>query len=158
MSDKVKNRLIEQGYSAKDVYENKNIINLTRWTPFSCALLGIIGLLIQSPIYFWVLGILTFIGPFRPWSFYDYAYKYFFSHLINLGTMPQHGTHRKIGCAVGAVIYITSGFGFYFHNIYLSYIPSIMIITIAIIAGIFGWCFISTVHQLFTKKEKIKCC
>ncbi len=158
MNDSVKHRLIEQGYSAQDVNENNNIINLSRWTPFSCALFGILGLILQSPAYFLILGLLTFIGPFRPWSFYDYTYKYFFSRLINLGAMPKHGLHRRIGCAIGAFIYIASSLGFYIHNLYLAYIPALMIITIAIIAGLFGWCFVTTVHHLFTKKDTKRCC
>lgn len=152
MNDNIKKRLIEQGFSSEEVNENKNIINLSRWTPFSCAILGIVGLLLQSPVYFLILALLTLIGPFRPWSFYDYLYKYFFSHFIKLGVMPKHSLDRKIGCAMGTFMYLLTSAGFYTGNVYLSYIPCILIISIAIIAGLLGWCFVTSVHKLFVTK------
>ena len=152
MDNAIKKRLLIQGYCAQDVNENKNIIALSRWTPFFCAVLGIIGLFLQSYIYFLILGLLTLIGPFRPWSFYDYLYKYIFSSFLKWGEMPKHHLHRRIGCAIGAAIYLTSGVGFYLGNYYLAYLPSVLIITIAIAAGIFGWCFVTAVVNLFRDK------
>lgn len=151
MKESIKKRLLDQGFPLQDVNTNKNIISLSRWTPFSCASLGIIGLLLHSPIYFLILGLLTLIGPFRPWSFYDYSYKYFFSYIIKLGVMPRHSNYRRIGCFIGSLMYLSSSLGFYYNDIYLAYIPAVAIIIIASISGFTGWCFVSTVHHLFKR-------
>jgi len=151
INSQFKRRLIDQGYDEQEVSGNTNIIFLSRWTPFACAVFGITGLILKSPLYFLILGGLTFIGPFRPWSFYDYMYIYFFSPILHQGPMPKHKIYRKTGCAIGALIYITSSVGFYVHNIYLAFIPASFIICIAILAGIFGWCFVSAVHHFILK-------
>lgn len=151
MDKTIVNRLQDQGFPVEDLKTNENIIRLSRWTPFSCTAFGIIGLLLQSPVYFIVLGLYTLIGLFRPWSFYEYTYKYFFSYFIKLGEMPRHSIYRRIGCLIGSIMYILTGLGFYYHNIYLAYIPSLAIITIATISGITGWCFVSSVYHLFKR-------
>jgi len=151
MNEIIKKRLQDQGFAAVELNTNENIISLSRWTPYSCSIFGITGLLLQSPVYFLVLGLLTLIGLFRPWSFYEYTYKYFFSNFIKLGEMPRHSIYRKIGCFIGSVMYLLTSLGFYTKSVYLAYLPSAAIIAIATISGITGWCFVSSVYHLFKK-------
>ena len=158
LNDRTKNLLIMQGFSKQDVESNPHILPLTKWTPLACGTLGLIGVILGSPYYLIALGLLTFIGVFRPRSFYDYLYKYVFRHIFKFGEGVTHGIQRKIGCGIGAVAYIVSGLGFYLDNVYMAYIPSSFMITFAFIAGIFNWCFVSTFYALACGKTENEYC
>ncbi len=157
MNDSTKKLLVAQGYDEIEVTSNKKIVPLTKWTPIACAILGIVGVAMQSSGFLILLGLFTFIGAFTSRSLYDYLYKYLFSSFIRLGEMPKHGIPRRIGCGIGACMYIISGIGFYWGSDLLAYIPSIFMITFALIAGIFNWCFVSTFYGLIVGKKQ-ECC
>ncbi len=157
MNDSTKKLLVAQGYDEIEVTSNKRIVPLTKWTPIACAILGIVGVAMQSSGFLIILGLFTFIGAFTSRSLYDYLYKYLFSSFIRLGDMPKHGIPRRIGCGIGACMYIISGIGFYWGSDLLAYIPSVFMITFALIAGIFNWCFVSTFYGLIVGKKQ-ECC
>lgn len=157
MNDSTKKLLVAQGYDEIEVTTNKRIVPLTKWTPIACAILGIVGVAMQSSGFLILLGLFTFIGAFTSRSLYDYLYKYFFSFFIRLGDMPKHGIPRRIGCGIGACMYIISGIGFYWGSDMIAYIPSIFMITFALIAGFFNWCFVSTFYGLMVGKKQ-ECC
>ena len=158
LNERTKKLLIQQGFSKQDIDNNPNILALTKWTPLMCGILGLIGIILGSPYYFFVLGALTLIGAFRPYSFYDYLYKYIFRYILNFGDGVQHNIQRKVGCAIGAVAYVVSGLGFYFGIKPLAYIPATFMITFAFIAGIFNWCFASTLYNAVFSRQKSECC
>jgi len=157
MKESTRKLILMQGYSDTDIKSCKHLNILIRWTPFSCSLLGLIGVLLKSPAYLFGLGLLTAIGAFTSSSFYDYLYKYSIGLVLILGEIPKHGPARRFGCAIGALLYILSASGFYFHNNYLAYIPSIMIISLAFIAATTQWCFASTLYNLIFRKNA-DCC
>lgn len=157
MKDSTKKLLVAQGYKEIDVVSNKQIVPLAKWTPIACAILGIVGVAMQSAGFLILLGLFTFIGAFSSRSIYDYIYQYLFSSFIKLGDMPKHGIPRRIGCGIGACMYIISGIGFYWGSDLLAYIPSIFMITFALIAGFFNWCFVSTFYGLIVGKKQ-ECC
>ena len=157
MKDSTKKLLVAQGYDPNEVNCNKGIVPLAKWTPIACAVLGTVGVVMQSPGFLIILGLLTFIGAFSSHSLYDYLYKYLFSFIFNFGKMPKHGTPRRIGCGIGALMYLISGIGFYWNDMLMAYIPSVFMITFALIAGIFNWCFVSTFYGLVVG-EKQECC
>jgi hypothetical protein len=158
LNDRTKRLLTMQGFSAHEVDSNPNILALTKWTPLLCSIFGLIGLFLGSAYYFVILGVLTFVGAFSPYSLYDYLYKYIFRYIFKFGNGVPHGIQRKIGCGIGAVAYIVSGLGFYFDITPMAYIPSCFMIIFAFIAGIFNWCFISTFYALVCGKTLTKCC
>jgi hypothetical protein len=149
--------LVSQGYDEQVVDNNKKIISLAKWTPFACAIFASIGVVFQSGIYLIILGLLTFVGAFTARSLYDYLYKYVVSYLINLGDMPKHGTPRRIGCGIGACMFVISGIGFLENMPLLAYVPSLFMITFLLIAGFSNWCFVSTFYGLIVGKKQ-KCC
>ena len=151
-------RLIAQGYDLHLINSTPRIIPLTKWTPMTCATIGLVGVLLKSPEYLIILGLCTSIGAFTNRSFFDLLYKYIFSYIFRFGEMPEHKIQRKIGCGIGACMFIVSGIGFYIQNPYLVYIPSLFMITFAFIAGIFNWCFVSTFYTLACGRTKNKCC
>jgi len=157
MKNSTRKLIIAQGYSEQIVDSNEKIIALAKWTPLSCAILGLTGIILQSPIYLIVLGLLTFTGAFSSNSLYDYLYKYFFSYFINLGVMPKHGIQRRIGCCIGACLFLTGGMAFYMEVPLVAYIASLFIITFAFIAGFFNWCFVSAFYGIFVGKKQ-DCC
>jgi len=149
--------LVSQGYSRNSVYEYRNINLLVRWTPLMCASFGAVGLIIQSPIYFIVLGCFTFIGALSSTSFFDYIYKFTIQKFSKRNAMPPQGKPRRFGCGIGAVMYLLSGTGFYIHNFYLAFIPGVMIVSLAAIAALTQWCFASTLYNLIFRKNE-ECC
>jgi hypothetical protein len=72
-----------------DVCNNSNINILARWTPFVCGILGILGLWLKSPIYLWLLGLLTLVGAVSNRSIYDYFYQLILRPLLSLWNMPS---------------------------------------------------------------------
>lgn len=146
-----------QGYTKTDIDNCCHINILVRWTPLLCSLLGLIGLLAKSPVYLVALGLLTTIGAFTSKSFYDYLYDISFRYVIRLGGIPRHGNARRFGCAIGAMLYISSGIGFFINNIYLAYIPSLIIISLAFTAAITQWCFASTLYNILFRKNEACC-
>jgi len=157
MKDSTKKLLVAQGYDEQEVNNNKRIIPLAKWTPLACAFFGAIGVLIQSPGYLIILGLLTFTGVLTSRSLYDNIYKYLLSSFIKLGDMPKHGIPRRIGCGIGACMFVISGIGFYWGSDLLAYIPSLFMITFALIAGIFNWCFVSTFYGMIVGKKQVCC-
>lgn len=149
--------LFMQGYERDDVFSNPNIDILTRWTPFSCGCFGALGIYLRIPAYFWALGALTFIGAVSHRSIYDYLYQFFVRPLVNLGAMPRHGAPRRFGCAIGAVLFILSGTGFYMHSRMLSLLPALIIISLAFIAAFTQWCFASALYRLISGNNA-DCC
>ena len=152
LNEHTKKLLIMQGFLRHDVDCNPNILPLSKWTPLACGTFGLIGIILGSPYYFIVLGLLTFIG-LGSYSFYDYLYKYGFKYVFNFGDALPHGIQRKIGCGIGGIMFVVSGLGFYFNNMFLAYIPSSFMVTFAYIAGIFNWCFVSTFYTLIADKN-----
>lgn len=157
MKESTRKLLVAQGYDEQEVTCNKRIVPLAKWTPIACAIFGAIGVVLRSSEYLIILGLFTFIGAFTSRSLYDYLYKYLLSSFIKLGDMPKHGIPRRIGCGIGACMFVISGIGFYWNNPMLAYIPSIFMITFALIAGIFNWCFVSTFYGLIVGKKQ-QCC
>lgn len=150
--------ILAQGYSLSDISSNRHINLLVRWTPLMCSVFGFIGILLKSPAYFIGLGFLTSIGAFSNHSFYDYSYKFIASFAIPMGPMPAHGNARQFGCAIGSLLYISSGVGFAIRNWYLAFLPAILIVTLAFIAATTQWCFASTLYNfIFKKNEKCHC-
>jgi len=157
MKELTRKLILIQGYSDLDIKNHKSIDILIRWTPLACSLLGLIGVLLKSPSYLFGLGLLTTIGALGSTSFYDYLYKYSVGLILPLGKIPKHGSARRFGCAIGSLLYISSAAGFYFHNNYLAYIPSVMIISLAFIAAVTQWCFASTLYNFIFHNDK-NCC
>jgi hypothetical protein len=149
--------LLMQGYQQDDIIGNENLNLLARWTPLACGCFGVLGLVFGSPSYFWALGFLTLIGALGSRSFYDYLYRIFLRPLTGLGDMPFHGAPRRLGCAIGALLYLLSGTGFYLHRPLLSFVPALIIIPLAFVAAITQWCFASTLYRLLFNK-KADCC
>jgi hypothetical protein len=149
--------LLLQGYSQNDVVQNPNVGWLARWTPFACGCCGALGIILESPPYLWVLGLLTLIGAVSSRSFYDYVYQFFLRPIAGLGAMPRHGAPRRFGCGVGATLFILSGSGFYFHSAMLSLVPGLLIVSLAFVAALTQWCFASALHRLLFGKNR-ECC
>ncbi len=148
MNATTRKRLILQGYSEVDICDCKNIDLLARWTPSACALFGAVGLILRSPLYFWILGACTLLGAFGPQSAYDYLYILFIRPVLHTGEMPNHGNQRRFGCAIGAFLFVLSGFGFHAANPWLAWLPSATIVFLALIAATTQWCFASTLYVL----------
>lgn len=146
-----------QGYGREDILYNANINMLARWTPFACAIFGALGLWLKSPIYLWVLGLLTLTGAITNRSIYDHLYQISLRPLMGLGNMPYHGAPRRFGCAIGAVLFLLSGTGFQLQRPMLSLIPVLIIVPLAFIAAFTQWCFASTLYRFIFGKGA-DCC
>ena len=153
MNVKTQKNLAIQGFSEKDITTCDNIDMLARWTPVACSLFGIFGIVLQSSWYFIALGLLTSIGAFSKHSFYDYLYNYSIRFLINSEKIPEQGNARRLGCGIGAVMYIISGIGFSTGNFYLAYIPSLLMVVLAGFAAVTQICFASVFYHACTCKR-----
>jgi hypothetical protein len=149
--------LLMQGYRREDVFNSPQINILARWTPLACGICGSLGFYLRSPIYLWLLGLLTLVGSVSNRSIYDYFYQLLLRPFLSLGNMPQHGAPRRFGCAVGAILFLLSGTGFRFHRPMLSFIPILIIVPLAFIAAFTQWCFASTLYRLLSGKNA-ECC
>jgi len=157
MNNITKKLILMQGYSELDIKNYKKINIVIRWTPLACSLLGLLGVLLKSPTYLLILGLLTTIGALTNTSFYDYLYRYTFGFIFPAIKIPEHGPARKFGCAIGSLLFITSAVGFYLQNNYLAYIPSGTIISLAFIAAVTQWCFASTLYNFIFDKKEVCC-
>jgi hypothetical protein len=157
MDNLTRKLILAQGYSRADIDNVGHINLLVRWTPLMCSIFGFVGILLKSPAYFIGLGLCTSIGAFANHSFYDYLYKFSVRFVVPLGSIPAHGNARRFGCAIGSLLYISSGVGFTIKNWYLAFLPAILIITLALIAAVTQWCFASTLYNFIFKKNE-KCC
>jgi len=153
MNKRTENRLIMQGFTRKNIHECDHMDLLARWTPFACAVFGIIGIALHSSWYMWILGIMTSIGAFTKSSFYDRLLNSIFAIFRLSIRIPKQGNPRKLGCGIGAVMYILSGFGFYFGNMTLAYIPSIMMVVLGGFAALTNICFASLIYRAFRGVE-----
>ena len=149
--------LLLQGYKKEDVFNNSNINILARWTPFACGFFGILGFWLKSPMYLWLLGLLTLVSAVSNRSIYDYFYQLILRPLLSLGNMPYQGAPRRFGCAIGAILFLLSGTGYMLQRPLLSIIPILIIVPLAFIAAFTQWCFASSLYRLLTGKNA-ECC
>lgn len=160
MNEKSIKRMQMQGYCCNNESQWVELDVLTRWTPLACATMGLIGILLQSPFYFIVLGSLTLIGGFTHRSFYDVLYNAVFKKFFRTASMPLHGNARRLGCGIGGTMYIIAGVGFLINAPGLAYVPSLMMIVLAGFAAVSHFCFASwiynSVSNIITKKGWIK--
>jgi hypothetical protein len=149
--------LLMQGYGREDVFNSPKINILARWTPFACGICGSLGFCLKSPIYLWLLGLLTLVGSISNRSIYDYFYQLLLRPFLSLGNMPYHGVPRRFGCAVGAILFLLSGTGFRLQHPMLSFIPILIIVPLAFIAAFTQWCFASVLYRFLSGKNA-ECC
>jgi hypothetical protein len=161
-----------QGFCVADGNEAQRVSGLARWTPFSCATIGALGLGVGSNVlgigmaicpcalaaaaglwlgsgwFFIGLGILTFTGGISVRSIYDRLYNAIIRPILRTEAIPKHGPPRRFGCAIGGVMYVMSGVGFLLHVGWLAFAPAALMVVLAGIAGITHWCFASAVYNL----------
>jgi len=159
-----------QGFRAADVDGEPQIRRLACWTPLSCATLGaaglaagsvllpigaaicpcaaasLLGLWLGSGWFFIVLGLLTLTGGVTARSVYDRLYNATLRHVFRTAPVPNHGAPRRFGCAIGGLMYIASGMGFLLGNLWLAFIPAVLMVVLATIAGLTQWCFASALY------------
>lgn len=157
MSAYIRRMLLVQGYQSRDVFYNDHLNLLARWTPFACGCCGTLGLGLRSPFYFWILGALTLVGSMSSRSIYDYVYQALLRPFTALGDMPRHGAPRRFGCAIGAVLFVLSGWGCYLNRPLLALIPALIIVPLAFGAAITQWCFASALYRLLLRRNE-DCC
>ena len=175
MNEKIKKRLLMQGFCSRDIQNEPGIGRLVSWTPLSCATIGATGLSVSfipywfaicpctltalvgfsfnSGWFFLILGLLTLTGGITNRSFYDRIYNLVVSRFFKSTSIPKHGEPRRFGCAIGGIMYTMSGIGFFIHNPWLAYCPALFMIVFATIAGFTQWCFASYLYALFFKKQ-----
>jgi hypothetical protein len=153
MKELTKKLLLMQGYNNEVICGCKNINVLARWTPLACATFGTLGLILGNSTYFIILGALTTIGAFSSRSFYDYIYNYLFRCIFKTEKTPLHGNQRRFGCGIGAILYILGGVGFSIGNLWLAYIPTVFMVSLAFIAAFTQWCFASTLYNAIFKTK-----
>jgi Domain of unknown function (DUF4395) len=179
MRNRVKRLLLMQGFCQKDIEGVPQLGSLARWTPLSCAVFGTVGIWLQGllPIggflcpcvitgitglwlgsgwFFIVLGLLTLTGGMTTRSIYDRLYNSTLRYLFRTPPVPQHGSPRKFGCAIGGIMYIVSGIGFLISNYWLAFIPALFMVVFATIAGLTQWCFASAIYAILFKENRIK--
>lgn len=135
-----------QGFS-KDDLNLPRIDLIARWTPFACALFGTVGLIIRSPVYFFGLGLLTSVGAFTRRSGYDLIYNLIVRHFLGTGKAPLQGNQRRLGCGIGAAMYIFSGLGFHLGIPALALGPALMMIVLGGFAAATQICFASLIYN-----------
>ncbi len=181
MEEKRIRLLATQGFSRSDLESIPGIGLLTRWTPVCCTITGSIGLasgLILLPfhrfgtilqalsdpgpqtltgIYFILLGCLTFTGGITRRSFYDRCYNALFRHIFHTDPIPEHGLTRRIGCAMGSVMFALSGIGFLQGDMVLSFVPAGFMVAMAAVGAISDWCMIAAVVSRMTAGRNASC-
>jgi hypothetical protein len=146
VTGKTRQLLLSQGFPSTVLDGMPRIAGLARWTPLACACCGVLGLVWGNGWYFLLLGFMTLTGGMTDRSVYDRLYNVLIMPIIGRGPIPPHGTPRRFGCTIGAMMYLLCGAGYFTHNAYLIYIPSCFIITFAAIAGLTQWCFASAIY------------
>lgn len=176
MDARTRTLLLRQGFDARDVDNEPEIVRLARWTPLCCASFGgaglavgllpfglticpcaiftLTGLWMGSGWFFVVLGLLTLTGGVTTRSIYDRFYNAAWRHLLHTSPAPAHGAPRQFGCALGGVMYVVSGLGFLIGNIWLAFLPATIMVVLATIAGLTQWCYASTVYAWLVQEKR----
>jgi len=157
VTGKTRQLLLAQGFTIAVLDNLPHVAGMARWTPLACACCGIIGLILGNAWYFLALGLLTLTGGITDRSIYDRIYNLLIRPVAGTIPIPSHGIPRRFGCTIGAILYGLCAAGFFIHNVYLIYIPSLFIITFAVIAGLTQWCFASAIYGLLSGMPA-RCC
>lgn len=139
--------LLVQGYEREEIASNARLDVLARWTPFACGCCGTIGMLSGSAWFLWALGLATLVGAVGTRSFYDWLYQVFLRSITRWGDMPCHGAPRRFGCAIGAVLFLVGGTGFFLDRPLIAYLPLLVIVPLAFTAALTQWCFASALYR-----------
>jgi len=81
-------------------------------------------------------------------SVYDWLYQISLRPVIGWGDMPRHGAPRQFGCAIGAVLFLLGGTGFFLGRPLMGYLPLFVIVPLAFAAAFTQWCFASALYRL----------
>ena len=125
MTEQIQILLLMQGFCQQDIDCVPCVDRLAKWTPLACAVCGAVGLLVGNGWYFVVLGILTLTGGLTNRSIYDRFYNATFRHLLQTAPVPPHGAPRRFGCAIGGIMYLLGGAGYFVGNHWLAVVTEI---------------------------------
>lgn len=149
--------LLVQGYQRTDIVSHAHLNLMARWTPFACGCCGTIGMLSESAWFLWALGGATFLGALGTRSIFDWFYQFFLRSITGWGDMPRHGAPRRFGCAIGAVLFVLGGTGFFLGQPLLGFVPVMVIVPLAFVAAFTQWCFASALYRLIFRTSA-DCC
>ena len=136
-----------QGYGPTQFHESAALAWQARWTPAACALLGATGLMLRAPWFMATLAALTSVGAFTRRSGYDLLFNATLAPLLRTGSMPLHGSPRRLGCGIGAAMYALSATGFFLNKPALACGPAWLMVVLAGLAALTNVCFASLVYR-----------
>lgn len=104
--------------------------------------------------FFIALGLLTLTGGLTTRSVYDRFYNAAIRPLLRTAPVPEHGPPRQFGCAIGGIFYMISGIGFLLGNVWVAFVPAVLMVVLGTIAGLTQWCFSSALYGWLFERSK----
>ncbi len=156
-SPRIVDRLESQGYVDVSLHEIERLYRFARLTPACCATTAILGIFLESPIYFFVLAAFTSIGAFTNSSVYDRLYNVLLRHVVRGDKIPNHGAPRRLGCGIGSAMLAGSGISYLAGSEITGMCLAGTLAVLAAIAAITHFCFASAIYCVAFGRP-VRCC
>jgi hypothetical protein len=149
----LRRRLEEQGFCNLDQEALTELGPWLRWSPAICAVVILIGTLLQSPMILWALAITAALGTALPNHPFDYLYNYGVRHVTGTRPFPPQGPQRRFACGLATVWLIGTGWVFHEGSDVAGYVLGGLLFAVSAIVSTTHFCIPSLIYNtLFSQR------
>jgi hypothetical protein len=146
--------LNKQGFGSLDDGAKSRFALPLRFTPAVAAILIVIGLALQSPIWLGAMALVALSGALSTrWMVLDLVYNLVVRHLLHAQPLPATPTPRRFSYVISTVFLAASALSFHFGWAVLGFILGGMVVIGATILATSLWCLGSWYYRLLFKHD-----
>jgi hypothetical protein len=149
LSARTKKNLNRQGFGNLDEEAQSRYSIPLRFTPGVAAILIVVGLVLQSPIWLWSMSLVALSGALLPSGMIiDLVYNYGVRHVFHAPRLPPTPKPRQFSYLLSSVWLAGSAFSFYYNLPVLGFICGGVVVLGATILTTTLWCLGSWFYRL----------
>lgn len=140
--------LTMQGYGTLRDEEMSRLNAALRFTPAVCAILIIVGLILQSPTLLYLTAGMGLVGiPFSRGNPVDIFYNAVLRHLWKGEALPANPPQRRFACGLGGAMVAGSATAFVAAMPWLAYTLGGFVAVLSMMVAATHWCFASWLYN-----------
>ena len=149
LSVRTKKNLNMQGFGTLDEEAQSRYSSALRFTPGVAAILIVVGLVLQSPIWLWSMALVALSGALLPSGMIiDLVYNFGVRHVFRAPPLPPTPKPRQFSYLLSSILLASSAFSFYYNLPALGFICGGLVILGATILTTTLWCLGSWFYRL----------
>jgi hypothetical protein len=149
LSARTKENLNKQGFGNLDEETQSRYSHPLRFTPGIAAILILVGLILQSPIWLWAMAMIALSGALLPKGMIiDLFYNFGIRHLFRAPPLPPTPKPRQFSYWISTILLAGSGLAFHYRQPLWGFIFGGFVVAGATILATTLWCLGSWFYRL----------